>query len=190
MPGSPANKKEPIASSIADYAAGNNSAGDLIYKYLASHIRTSVELFFGEDNINIDDIIHETIISVLEYIRLNNGFEGDLIGFSIAVARNDCRNIYKLNNKNPSQSIDSVHEWLAAAGDNQLEAIITEETNTVLQKALNRIGRICKKILSGFYTDNKTVEQLKTELEFKDTQSVYYKKQVCLGKILSELQKK
>ncbi len=190
MPSSPADKKEPIACSIAEYAAGNNSAGDLIYKHLTSHIRTSVELFFGEENVNIDDIIHETIISVLEYIKLNNGFEGDLVRFSIVVARNKCKNIANLNNRYPSKPIDSVHEWLAAAGDNQLEAIITEETNTVLQKALNRIGRICKKILSGFYTDNKTAEQLKTELEFKDTQSVYYKKQVCLEKILSELPKR
>jgi hypothetical protein len=188
--GSPADKKEPIARSVAEYAAGNNSAGDLIYKHLASHIRISVELFFGEDNINIDDIIHETIISVLDYIKVNNGFDGDLIGFSIAVARNKCKNIAKLNKKYPNKSIDSMHEWLASAGDSQLEAILSEETTNIIQKALNRIGRICKKILSGFYIDDKNAEQLKTELNYKNTQQVYYRKQACLEKILLELSKK
>lgn len=83
-----------------------------------------------------------------------------------------------------------MHELLPLAGDNQLDTIISEETTNIIQKALNRIGRICRKILSGFYADNKTAEQLRAELEYDSIQSVYYRKQACLDKIWSELQKK
>lgn len=178
-----------INEAIAKYAAGNEQAGELLYRELVPHIETSVAQFFSVRDIETDDLIQDTILAVLNYITKNNGFEGDIIRFAITIARNRCRNVANTRSKRPESQVEEMSDWLACTGEGQLDAMMGHEARELVQQAMNKLGKLCKKVIKGFYLNKVSIEQLREETGLGTVQGVYYRRQVCLEEMMTYLKK-
>jgi RNA polymerase sigma factor (sigma-70 family) len=63
------------------------------------------------------------------------------------------------------------------------EILIKEEQFSILYKCLDEIGESCKKLLSGFYLDQKTMETLAAELGYTNSDNAKNQKYKCLQRL-------
>jgi RNA polymerase sigma factor (sigma-70 family) len=176
-----------LNEAIIQYANGRDHAGDVIYLALKPHIQKSVAQYFSASDLETDDLLQDTILSVLNYIRKKQGFDGDLISFAITIARNRCRNVANTRNRRPETQVDEMADWLASTGEGQLDAMMGHEAKNAVQKALKKLGKLCEKVIKGFYLDNTPVEELRQNIGLKTVQGVYHRKQVCLDEMMTYL---
>ena len=76
---------EPV---IAACLAGNREAADRLSLLLTHHARITVQNFLTNDPPDADDLVQDTVLSVLDYLKRREGFSGSLVNFTISVARN------------------------------------------------------------------------------------------------------
>jgi hypothetical protein len=63
------------------------------------------------------------------------------------------------------------------------EAKISGRESGALEKLFSEIGDVCKKILIGFYYDNKSMKMLLNEFDFKNEQVLRNRKNLCMKKL-------
>ncbi len=181
------NSSNKINDAIAKYVVGDQRAGELLYEELVPHIKKSVAQYFSVGDIDSDDLIQDTILAVLDYITKNNGFDGDLTRFAITIARNRCRNVANTRSRRPETLVDEMADWLTDTGDGQLDAMMGHEARVAVQEALSKLGKLCKKVIKGFYLNNTPIEEIRLDIGLKTVQGVYSRRQVCLDEMMSYL---
>lgn len=201
MPDRPSHhRSDSMASSEAQAAAVQEAlsaflekrpgADENLVRILEKPVRDAARAFLGFDNEEVNDVVQETCLAVLKYIRKQEGFQGNLISFSVTISRNRCRNILNWNRRWQTVPIDSLSDWIEHPERSPLELLDEKEINAILHETLDNLDHPCGLILRGFYTLDRSADSLRRELGLKSVQGVYYLRDRCLNRAYKALKKR
>ena len=171
----------------AGVAAADSMAEEKLYARLLAPVTVAVRQFFRTDDVDAPDVIQETLAVTFRYIRDRGGFEGDLVGFAITVARNRCRNIANRRQRRPEAPLESLHDWVADPGLSPMDHLLDTEAVSLLRAGIRRLGELCRQVLRAFYLEEKTIEQIRVMTGLTTVQGVYYRRQVCVKELAEML---
>jgi RNA polymerase sigma factor (sigma-70 family) len=176
--------KSVIALELAtQYVAGDASAGDRLCETLGPSLRNAAGRFLGYDAAEVDDVVQESLLAILSYLRTRGGFEGDLVRFAVTVTRNRCRNILVWRSRHPETNIEPLSDWLANPQRSPLDLLLEAETRQILQAGLDSLSRACRDLLRWFYIDGRSIETLRQQIGLETVQGVYYRRSICLRQL-------
>lgn len=162
--------------------AGEASAEDRLCHLLLYHARVTVTAFLRTEPPELDDLVQETAIAVMGYLRRQGGFEGSLVNFTITVARNRCRNYRLWKRRRRDVDLEPLAEYLGSPEYSPLDTLLEEERRTLLQEALDRLDETCRSLLRALFLENRTVEEMRRAAGLTSFQSIYYRRARCLEK--------
>jgi RNA polymerase sigma factor (sigma-70 family) len=168
---------------IKGVVAGDPVREDKLYQVLMSHLKISVRLFLDSGRMEVDDVVVESITAVFKYIRRDGGFTGDLVAFSITIARNRCRNILNQQQRRPQTPIEPLADWIANDDRSPLDHLVKEESLSLLQQTVDSLDRICRTLLRAVYFEESSIESIRIRLGLKTVQGVYYRRTICLREL-------
>ncbi len=172
-----------LVAAIAAYVAGDDAAAATICAGLRPAVRHAVRRILSADDGEVDDVVQETDVAVLRYLRLNGKLRGDPIVFAVTVARNRCRNILNWRRRHPAVPVTSLQDWLATPERGPLDLLDAAERRRAVADALARLDDVCRYVLKAFYLEEATIEEIRCRLGLKSVQGVYYRRAVCLERI-------
>ena len=172
---------------VAAFLADDPRGAESLHNLIRPAIVVAVETFFGSDGNENDDIAQETILAVFAYIRKCGGFRGNLESFAVTVAKNRCRDILRTQQRFPHQSIEPFGEWLADSRKSNLDELADAEFWSLVLETLAALDKQCRKLLEALYFDEETVVRVRQRFGLKSVQLVYYRRDVCLRKVLKKL---
>ncbi|MFH1841650.1 MAG: sigma-70 family RNA polymerase sigma factor [bacterium] len=169
-----------LTTSITGYIQGDDTQGDVLADALRPPVTRAVDSFLGPDDISRDDIIQDSLVTVLGSLRENLGFQGNLIQYTVTIARNRCRNIYNWRKRWAQTPEESQIQQNPAAGGNPLDLLLEDEVQQLMQKALTSLSRECRDLLTAYYLRGESLEQIRARVGLNSIQALYYHKKICL----------
>lgn len=174
---------EPLDGDVAAYIAGDEQAGGRICRRLEPVIRAEVGRFLSESDAERDDVVQETLLSLLAYLRKAGSGPERMEAFVVTMAGNRCRNLYRWRKRRPTVELESTSEWLSADVDDPLDQIEASELEGMVRNALARLDPPCRQMLLAIYVERRPMEDLQREAGLGTVQGVYYRKYACLKKL-------
>lgn len=133
------------------------------------------------------DTYQEAFIAVWENVQ-NDKFipknETAINGYIYTVAKNKWLDFLKSSRFKKTSTLET-HEYKIESETNSDSESLEEETNQKILKVadtFNKIGDACKKILTLFYYDSKSLKEIATELSIAEA-SARNKKYRCIEKL-------
>ena len=187
----PSNQPERLTDSecepvIAAYLAGNQEAAERLSRLLDHHARITAEAFLKQNQSEVDDVIQDTVIAVMAYLKRRGEFSGSVVNFTISVARNRCRNYLIWKKRYAAADLEPLQSYLASRELGPLDTLAEKERHEFLQEALDHLEDQCRDLLRGLYIEERSVDEMRREANLKTFQSIYYRRARCL-KNLAEL---
>lgn len=180
-----AKKIEPIL--LAAFLKGDEAAGDTICSLLQTAMQNATVRFLPDPE-DRSDVVQESLIAVLKYVKGLETFEGNFLSFAVTVACNRSRDLLRWRQRHPNQVLDSLDEWIADESRNSLDILTDDEQYQLLSDGLRNIDKECRKLLTGLYLENETAEDFRRRAGLKSVQTIYYRRGLCLEKLLNYLQ--
>ncbi len=174
------NTEAELPGILSAFFSGTEDADDRMCSVLYKPVLDSVRAFLGRDNQDVDDVVQESLVAVLGYLRKRGEFEGNLVRFAVTIARNRCRNILIWRRRHPHIHIDPLSDWIAAPGRTPLDAFLDQELLDVLQDAMTRLEKACHDLLHALFIDQRSAISLLRDLRLTSVRSVYYRREACL----------
>jgi RNA polymerase sigma factor (sigma-70 family) len=168
---------------VAAYIAGDDVAGGWICETLEPVVRAEVRRFLSDADADHDDVVQETLLGLLAYLRRAGRGPDRLEAFVVTMAGNRCRNLYRWRKRRPSVDLESVSGWLRASDVDPLEALEAREMERLVRFALSRLDPPCRKLLLEIYSERRSMQDLQKEGGLGTVQGAYYRKYVCLKKL-------
>lgn len=174
--------KAEVSGLIRDYLAGIPRADDHLATFLTHHVGRTVRAFLQSRETETEDLIQDSVLAVMEFVRRRGGFAGNLIGFANTVARNRCRNHLIWRRRHPGDSLEDHEPFLAGHTDGPLDRLLGAEVVTLVQQALDELDDSCRELLRDLYLHEVDVETIRRREGLKSVQSIYYRRARCLEK--------
>lgn len=159
---------------------GDEGARDRLFAALTPTVRLAARRMLGDDDLEIDDIGQESLVSALGYLRSDREFEGDLVRLAVTIARNRCRDVLRARARRPHTEIEPLSNWLASPEASALDDFEDEQLRGILQQALDRLGEQCRRLLHALYVEGLTPEQVRRQVGLGTVQGIYHRRSVCL----------
>jgi len=179
-----------LATTITAYLDGDPAAADRLSLILTRHASLTVRSFLGEEQPEAHDIVQDAVLAVLAYLQRKNGFTGDLVNFTIAVTRNRCRNLLIWQRRHPGVAIDALTASLADPARSPLEALLADEVQDLLQRALDQLGAKCRALLHALFIVGASVDEVRRRTGLRTVQGIYYRRAECLKRAARLLKKR
>lgn len=133
------------------------------------------------------DIFQEAVLVLIEKVKTGQ-FRGDssIKTFLSAIARNLW--LFELRTRERRKKREVVY---MTGEDKEVPAgndFFNKNSNRDLLQVMGEIGENCKKILTGFYYEAKSMRQLLTEFDYENEQVLRNKKSKCMKKLKELLQ--
>ena len=181
VPGDPGPVSEAdVPDILAALFGGQPGAEDRLCRVLRGPVQQAVWSFLGRDNLESDDVVQESLVAVLGFLRRRGEFEGNLFRLAVTIARNRCRNILNWRSRRPQVAIEPLAEWIASSSRSPLDAFVDDEILQVMRAALARLGGECRRLLSALFLQSRSAEEMRLELRLKSIRAVYYRREACL----------
>lgn len=174
---------EQVDQDIAAYIAGDDDAGGRICRSLEAVIRAEVGRFLPATDFERDDIVQETLLALLTYLRKAGRGPDRPVAFVVTMAGNRCRNLYGWRRRRPTTDLHQAAEWLAGGGRDPLEQLEARELEQSLRRAFARLDAPCRKLLLAIYLEERPMEDLRRDAGLTTVQGLYYRKYVCVKKL-------
>lgn len=174
-----------FAQRVASFLADESKAGDGLFKALTQHATITAREFLGHDGPEIEDIVQNTVLAVLEWLRRRQGIEGSLVSFTITATRNRCRNylVWRRREWSRQDPMPVLADYLASPELGPLDTMVDEERYNLLQDALDSIDVQCRNLLHAIYKENTPVEDLRRRMGLASVQTLYARRNQCLKKV-------
>jgi RNA polymerase sigma factor (sigma-70 family) len=174
---------DPTLSAAQQYAGGDAEAGEKLCHLLAAPVRAAASRFLGADAAELDDVVQESLLAVLGYLRKAGRFEGDLIRFAVTVARNRCRNLLIWRRRHPGVDLEPLAAWIADPERSALDSLLEDEVQRVVQAGLDSLDPSCRDLLRWSYFQDVAIETIRRRIGLDTVQGVYYRRAVCLQRL-------
>jgi RNA polymerase sigma factor (sigma-70 family) len=169
-----------LAGPIAAFRAGDERAGAVLVDALTGPVRLVTREFLGAGSSDADDVVQETMIAALDYLKRDTEFAGDLVKLAVTIARNRCRDLARWRANKTHVEIETLAAWMTAPERSPLDDLEERDLLRILHLALAELGRDCRHLLRSIYLQGRSVEDLRRELGLTTVQGVYYRRTVCL----------
>lgn len=135
-----------------------------------------------------EDLLQEALVVLWERVRSGRfEYASKLSTFLFAIVRNIwLRRLARAKRESPS---DLMSDRSPDPGESALDMMIEEEEALAVRNALERIGEQCKKLLTLFYWEECSTEEIAHRMGFANADTVKSKKYQCkktLEKILKQ----
>ena len=189
--GQPAMHIDPteLRRDIDAYRAGDVPAGDRLCTALRPPVRLGAARLLGDDDPEVDDVVQDTLMAGLGYLRQEREFDGDLVRLAVTIARNRCRDILRQRARRPQVPIEPLETWLAHPERSALDDLAESELFALLQQALDQLKAACRRLLHALYVDGLTPEDVRVRSGLSTVQGVYHRRSVCLGQARKLIQR-
>ncbi len=181
------NTKNPktahLVQLMQQYGNGNDQAGEELCDILMPGLRRTIIGFLGHDDANIDDLMQDSFIALLHYLRIGGNVPDDPVPFVSTIIRNRCRNLCRWRKVRPHLNLDDIQQWYAAPDHSPLDLLVEGELLSILQEGLNSLGPSCSRLLNDIYLKKRSMNQLRQELGLSTVQAVYYRRNQCLDRL-------
>ncbi len=174
---------ERVEEDLTAYIAGDDRAGERICRALEPAIRTEVARFLPPADLERDDIVQETLLALLTYVRRTGRRPDRPEAFVVTMAGNRCRNLYRRRTRRPVVDLAGASEWLAGTPDDPLQRLADKEQAAALRGAFARLDPDCRRLLAAIYEDRRPMEELQRKAGLGTVQGIYYRKYACLKKL-------
>ena len=168
---------------VAAYIAGDDEAGGRVCLALEPLIRAEVRRFLPDADADHDDVVQETLLGLLAYLRRAGRGPDRLEAFVVTMAGNRCRNLYRWRKRRPTVDVESASAWLRTADSDPLEALEAREVQRLVRNALSQLAPPCRKLLLEIYSEGRSMQEVQREAGLGTVQGAYHRKYVCLKKL-------
>jgi RNA polymerase sigma factor (sigma-70 family) len=133
------------------------------------------------------DIFQEAVLVLIEKVKTGQ-FRGDssIKTFLTAIARNLW--LFELRTRKRRGQRELLYMSSEDTHVEEKNGFFAKETTINLLAVLNEVGDTCKKILTGFYYEDRTMKDLLTEFTYENEQVLRNKKSKCMKKLKEILQ--
>ncbi|MDY0111005.1 MAG: sigma-70 family RNA polymerase sigma factor [Candidatus Krumholzibacteria bacterium] len=175
---------------VAAFRAGDEAAGDAICRMLLRDVRLDTARMLGAANAEIDDVVQDSLMVCLRYLRAEQGFAGNPSRLAITIARNRCRDILRHRSRHVHLDIEPFETWLADPSRSPLDDLAAHERAELLQAALSSLSAPCRQLLHALYVEGLTPEDMRHRSGLGTVQSIYYRRGACLAQAKKFLQRR
>jgi len=172
-----------LQSNIEAYISGDDAAGDRVCATLDTAVRLAVYGFLSPGDADRDDIVQDTLLAMLDYLRRAKERPDNPEAFAVTVAQNRCRNLFHWRRLRETVDIDDMAGRLPDTGTSPLELLVAKETRDLLAEALEALDPSCRRLLRRIYMEECAFEDLRRELGLGSVQAVYHRKNICFAKV-------
>ncbi len=176
-------KQSALDGDIEAYRDGDDAAGDRLATVIRPAVLLDVSRFLGAEDPEVEDIVQDSIVASLRYLRRRKNFQGKFVRLCVTIARNRCRDLYRYRRIRPQTEIESHSEWLASPERSVLDELEERQIFALLQEGLDMLQPPCDWLLHSLYVQRQTLEQVKSRLGVGTVQGALYRREVCLGKL-------
>lgn len=176
---------EQLGADIQAYIAGDDAAGDRICRHLEQSIRLEVGRFLMPDDPEREDVVQDSLLSMLAYLRRAGRAPDRPEAFVVTIAGNRCRNLYRWRKRRTMVRVDDAEATLSEERG-PLDMLEAREIDALLEQAFKQLPAECRDLLTSIYSQERPMEELQREAGLGSLQGIYYRKYACLKK-LSEL---
>mgnify|MGYP001075941980 CR=1 FL=1 len=173
---------ETLHADVERYVHGDDVVGDAVCARLQPTVRATVERFFSPDDSDLDDIVQESLVSFLRYLRRAGEAPRNPEAFVVTIARNRCTNLALWRRRREASDVHELHDVLPHAAASPLELIDAEQRVALLRDALEALDAECRDLLIAIYRQEAPIETLRRLLGLGSVQAVYYRRDACLKK--------
>jgi DNA-directed RNA polymerase specialized sigma24 family protein len=139
--------------------------------------------FLGPDTRDADDVAQTTIIAVLDYVRRESGFAGDVVKLAVTIARNRCRDLYRARRHRHGPDLDAVADVVADDRRSVLDDLSDSQRDALLWQAADGLAEPCRTLIRRLFRDGVLARDLRGFLGVSTVQAVYYRKMFCLREL-------
>lgn len=169
------------------YIDGDDTAGDEICTIMEPRVRSTVGAFLGADDADGDDIVQDTLIALLGYLRRARVVPDNPTAFVVTIARNRCRNLHLWRRRRIARDVTELADQLPHAAASPLELVDTGQKRLLLRETIANLDAKCRRLLDAIYRRERTIESVRVELGLGSVQAVYHRRNICLKKAHSFL---
>ena len=128
------------------------------------------------------DIFQDAILVLVEKVRTGK-FRGEssVKTFLSAIARNLW--LFELRTRDRRKNREMSYSRSTESGITEIEYGLQKDNKQYLDELFGQIGAVCKRILQGFYYEEKSMKDLLTEFDFENEQVLRNKKSKCMKKV-------
>ena len=175
---------------VGSYRSGDAAAGDHLCRVVMPVLRLDTARMLGDADPDVDDVVQESLVAWLGYLRAEQGFTGDAVRLAVTIARNRCRDVLRRRSRRVHVTIEPLETWLADTSRSPLDELADHELRRLLQDALNQVSAACRKLLRALYVEGHTPEEVRARSGLDSVQGVYYRRGACLDKAKKFLQRR
>lgn len=130
------------------------------------------------------DIFQEAVLVLIEKVRTGQ-FRGEsgIRTFLSAIARNLW--LHELRTRSRRNNREVVYMNGERAVEQSSERFIAGNMTDQLERVLEQVGEPCRKILTGFYYENKSMREILVDFDYENEQVLRNRKTRCMKKLKS-----
>jgi RNA polymerase sigma factor (sigma-70 family) len=128
------------------------------------------------------DIFQEAVLVLIDKVKTGQ-FRGDssIKTFLSAIARNLW--LHELRTRGRRNKREVIYMDGGDKTEEPLHTFFDTQNTNALQEVLEQVGETCKKILTGFYYEDKSMKELLTEFNYENEQVLRNRKSRCMKKM-------
>lgn len=133
------------------------------------------------------DIFQDAVLILIEKVK-SGQFKGNssIKTFLSAIARNLW--LFELRTRTRRKNRETLYMNLEDTTTGIEEVFFSNKQHLDLENIFHEIGENCKKILTGFYYEDKSMKELLTEVDYENEQVLRNKKSKCMKKLKELIQ--
>jgi len=133
------------------------------------------------------DIFQDAVLILIEKVK-SGQFKGNssIKTFLSAIARNLW--LFELRTRSRRKNRETLYTNLEDTTTGTEEVFFSNKQHLDLEIIFNEIGETCKKILTGFYYEEKSMKEILTEVDYENEQVLRNKKSKCMKKLKELIQ--
>ncbi|MBU0742047.1 sigma-70 family RNA polymerase sigma factor [bacterium] len=176
--------RKALKRDIAAYVSGDDAAGRGVCATLDVEVRGVVYAFLSANDPDRDDIVQDTLLAILQYLRASGVSPDNPEAFAVTCALNRCRNLYHWRRLRQGVDIDEMAGRIPCADASPLDLLDAQETRNLLAEALASLDPDCRRLLRDIYLEETSIEILRRKAGLSSVQGIYHRKNICLKKVM------
>lgn len=179
-----------LRKSMLTYAEGDDSAGDAICVALTPAIRRGTAGLLRPTDADADDIVQDTLIAVLRYLRRSKVVPDNPAAFAVTVSRNRAYNLQIWRQRRTAKDIDELAGLIPHIAASPLDLVLKSEKQALVREAFAALTAECRDLLRALSVEEVTVESVRRKLGLATVQGVYHRRNVCIKKAQTLLKRR
>jgi RNA polymerase sigma factor (sigma-70 family) len=136
-----------------------------------------------------EDAVQDSLIALIGNLAKRSDFEGDFMAYSKVVTRNRCIEILQRRKKGLEDLDPFIEDRSPGSFTDALIDLISEEREAILSVAMAKLDAGCRELLEKIFYHEIPIKKLVDGVRAKSVQVIYYRRRICLGKLIKIFKK-